>query len=96
MTGIHKKIKHLNHTMIVWAEDNKYKTNPGNPGTDYVIPPRTENNMFVSEWKDDLKFVSKLDFMLGDGKTLTKKELQMCNQLYGFYSKMYMKNVLRK
>ena len=82
--------------MIVWAEDNKYKTNPGNPGTDYVIPPRTENNMFVSEWKDDLKFVSKLDFMLGDGKTLTKKELQMCNQLYGFYSKMYMKNVLRK
>ena len=34
--------------MIVWAEDNKYKTNPGNPGTDYVIPPRTENNMFGS------------------------------------------------
>ncbi len=96
LTEIHKKIKHLNHTLIVWAEDNKYPTNPGNPGTDYVIPPRTENNMFVSEWKDDLKFVSKLDFMLGDGKTLTKKELQMCNQLYGFYSKMYMKNVLRK
>jgi len=95
LTEIHKKIKHLNHTLIVWAEDNKYPTNPGNPGTDYVIPPRKENNV-SSEWKDDLKFVSKLDFMLGDGKTLTKKELQMCNQLYGFYSKMYMKNVLRK
>ena len=96
LTEIHKKIKHLNHTLIVWAEDNKYPTNPGNPGTDYTIPPRKENKIFVSEWKDDLKFVSKLDFMLGDGKTLTKKELQMSNQLYEFYSQMSMKNLLRK
>jgi hypothetical protein len=50
----------------------------------------------VFERKDDLKFVSKLDFMLGDGKTLTKKELQMSNQLYEFYSQMSMKNLLRK
>tara|TARA_B100000287_G_scaffold24489_1_gene23760 strand:- start:940 stop:1140 length:201 start_codon:yes stop_codon:yes gene_type:complete len=49
---------------------------------DYEIPQR--NGV---DWKKDLKFVSKLDFMLGDGKTLTKKELQMCNQLYEFYSK---------
>ena len=96
LNGIHKKIKHLNHTLIVWAEDNKYPTNPGNPGTDYVIPPRKENNMFVSEWKDDLKFVTKLDRLLSDGRTLTKKELQMCNQIYEFYSRMYMKNLLRK
>ena len=96
MTEIHKKIKHLNHTIIVWAEDNKYPTNPGNPGTDYVIPPRVKNDVVMSEWKDDLKFVSKLDFMLGDGKTLTKKELQMSNQLYEFYSQMSMKNLLRK
>ena len=83
--------------MIVWAEDNKYPTNPGNPGTDYIIPPRRDaNDMVISEWKDDLKFVSKLDFMLGDGKTLTKKELQMCNELYEFYSLIKMKNVLRK
>ena len=59
--------------MIVWAEDNKYKTNPGNPGTDYIIPPRTENKIVMSEWKDDLKFVTKLDRLLSDGKTLTKK-----------------------
>ncbi len=93
MTEIHKKIKHLNHTLIVWAEDNKYKNNRGG---DYIIPPRVENDVVMSEWKDDLKFVSKLDFMLGDGKTLTKKELQMSNQLYEFYSQMSMKNLLRK
>ena len=86
----------MNHTLIVWAEDNKYKTNPGNPGTDYIIPPRTENKIVMSEWKDDLKFVTKLDRLLSDGKTLTKKELQMCNQLYEFYSKMSLKNLLRK
>jgi len=79
--------------MIVWAEDNKYKKHRGH---DYIIPPRTLDDLEVSEWKDDLKFVTKLDSMLSDGKTLTKKELQMCNQLYGFYSKMYMKNLLRK
>ena len=95
LNGIHKKIKHLNHTLIVWAEENKYPTNPGNPGTDYVIPPRKENNV-STEWKDDLKFVTKLDRLLSDGRTLTKKELKMCNQLYGFYSQMYMKNLLRK
>ena len=93
LTEIHKKIKHLNHTLIVWAEDNKYKNNRGG---DYIIPPRVENDVVMSEWKDDLKFVSKLDFMLGDGKTLTKKELQMCNELYEFYSLIKMKNVLRK
>jgi hypothetical protein len=92
LNEIHKKIKHLNHTLIVWAEDNKYKNNRNG---DYIIPPRKENNV-STEWKDDLKFVSKLDFMLGDGKTLTKKELQMCNQLYEFYSQMSMKNLLRK
>ena len=99
MTDIHKKIKHLNHTMIVWAEDNKYPTNPGNPGTDYVIPPRMSSSgwgEFISEWKDDLKFVTKLDRMLSDGETLTKKELQMCNELYEFYSKINMKSILRK
>ena len=92
MTEIHKKIKHLNHTMIVWAEDNKYKKHRGH---DYIIPPRKENGI-STEWKDDLLFVTKLDSMLSDGKNITSKELKMCNQLYGFYSKMYMKNLLRK
>jgi len=93
LTSTHKKIKHLNHTMIVWAEDNKYKNHRGG---DYTIPPRKENKMVVSEWKDDLTFVTKLDRMLCDGKALTSKELQMCNQLYNFYSKMHMKTLLRK
>mgnify|MGYP001271918143 CR=1 FL=1 len=93
MTEIHKKIKHLNHTMIVWAENNKYK---GHRNDDFIIPPRKFYNelqggdVFI-EWKDDLKFVSKLDFMLSDGKTLTKKELEYCNMLYEFYKKDYEK-----
>tara|TARA_R110000851_G_scaffold47707_3_gene115813 strand:+ start:2783 stop:3049 length:267 start_codon:yes stop_codon:yes gene_type:complete len=88
LTSTHKKIKHLNHTMIVWAEENKIRSKRTD---DYEIPQR--NGI---DWKFDLKFVTKLDFMLGDGKDLTSKELQMCNQLYNFYSKTYIKNLLRK
>tara|TARA_B100002019_G_scaffold81273_1_gene70179 strand:- start:2071 stop:2445 length:375 start_codon:yes stop_codon:yes gene_type:complete len=91
MTDIHKKIKHLNHTMIVWAENNKKPTHPNNPGTDWTIPPRKFYNALrgdvIVEWKDDLKFVTKLDRLLSDGETLTKKELEYCNQLYDFYKK---------
>ena len=83
--------------MIVWAEDNKYPTNPGNPGTDYIIPPRRDaNDMVISEWKDDLKFVTKLDRLLSDGIHLTQKELNYSNELYRYYSQMYIKNILRK
>ena len=92
MTHIHKKIKHLNHTMIVWAEDNKYKNRRND---DYVIPPRTFYNELqgdvIVEWKDDMKFVTKLDRLLSDGKSLTKKELIYCNTLYEFYSEVYEK-----
>ena len=80
----------------MWAEVNKYPTNFGNPGTDYIIPPRKFYNELqggevTCEWKDDLKFVSKLDFMLSDGESLTKKELEYCNMLYEFYSGVYEK-----
>ena len=93
MTHIHKKIKHLNHTMIVWAEDNKYK---GHRNDDYIIPPRKFYNELqggevTAEWKDDLKFVTKLDRMLSDGKKLTKKELKYCNMLYEYYKEDYEK-----
>ena len=79
--------------MIVWAEDNKYKNRRND---DYIIPPRTFYNELqggevTCEWKDDLKFVSKLDFMLSDGKTLTKKELEYCNMLYEYYKRDYEK-----
>jgi len=82
--------------MIMWAEINKYPTNVGNPGTDYVIPPRKFYNELQGgevfyEWKDDLTFVTKLDRMLSDGKTLTKKELEYCNKLYEYYSSAYEK-----
>jgi len=92
LTEVHKKIKHLNHTMIVWAEDNKYK---GHRNDDFTIPPRTFYNELrgdvIVEWKDDLKFVTKLDRLLSDGKSLTKKELKYCNSLYEFYSGVYEK-----
>ena len=82
--------------MIVWAEEKKYPTNPDNPGTDYIIPPRKFYNELrggevFNEWKDDLKFVTKLDRLLSDGKSLTKKELEYCNMLYEFYSGVYEK-----
>jgi len=87
LNKIHKKIKHLNHTMIVWAEDNKFR----GEYDDYIIPSRDG-----VEWKDDFKFVSKLDRLLSDGIDLKPNELKMCNELYKFYSQMYMKNILRK
>ena len=95
MTDIHKKIKHLNHTMIVWAENSKYPTNPKDPDRGWTIPPRKFYNELQGdvtiEWKDDLKFVTKLDRLLSDGKSLTKKELKYCNMLYEFYSEVYEK-----
>ena len=96
MTDIHKKIKHLNHTMIVWAENSKYPTNPKDPDRGWTIPPRKFYNELqggevTAEWKDDLKFVTKLDRMLSDGKKLTKKELKYCNMLYEYYKEDYEK-----
>ena len=38
-----------------------------------------------------MKFVTKLDRLLSDGKSLTKKELKYCNSLYEFYSGVYEK-----
>ena len=60
------------------------------------IPPRKDLNGMCTEWKDDFKFVSKLDRLLSDGINLKPNELEMCNELYKFYSQMYMKNLLRK
>ena len=78
--------------MIVWAEDNKYKNRRND---DYIIPPRKFYNELqgdvIVEWKDDMKFVTKLDRLLSDGKSLTKKELIYCNTLYEFYSEVYEK-----
>ena len=95
MTEIHKKIKHLNHTMIVWAENSKYPTYPKDPDRGWTIPPRKFYNELrgdvIVEWKDDLTFVTKLDRSLSDGKTLTKKELEYCNILYEYYKRDYEK-----
>ena len=90
MTDIHKKIKHLSHTMIHWAEDNKFRTERNG---DYEIPQR--NGV---DWKEDFKFVTKIDSMLADGldDKLKKNEMKMCNELYKFYSQVYFKDMLRK
>ena len=84
MKEIHKKIKHLTHTMIVWAENHKIKK-VDRRGF-YFIPSR--NGV---EWKDDLKWVTKLDRILSDDglpenqQKLTTNEKKMCNMLYRFY-----------
>jgi len=76
--------------MIVWAEDNKYASDRQEK---WIIPPRTFYNELrgdvIVEWKDDLTFVTKLDRLLSDGKSLTKKELKYCNMLYESYSGVY-------
>ena len=67
--------------MIHWAEDNKIKKL-----ATYSIPSR--NGV---EWKDDFKFVQKLDRILSDDglpenqQKLTTNEKKMCNMLYRFY-----------
>jgi hypothetical protein len=90
LTELHKKIKHLSHTMIHWAEDNKIRTERNG---DYEIPQR--NGV---DWQNDFKFVTKIDSMLADGldDKLKKNEMKMCNELYKFYSQIYIKDILRK
>ena len=85
MKEFHKKLRHLSTTMIQWAEENKIRTKRNG---DYEIPQR--NGV---EWKDDFKFVTKLDSMLADGLDvkLKKKEMEMCNQLYKYYGSVYVK-----
>jgi len=83
LTEFHKKLKHLSATMIHWAEENKIRTKRNG---DYEIPQR--NGV---DWKDDFKFVTKLDSMLADGLDvkLKKKEMKMCNELYKYYGSCY-------
>ena len=85
MTEFHKKLKHLSTTMLHWAEENKIRTKRNG---NYEIPQR--NGI---DWKFDFKFVTKLDSMLADGldDKLKKKEMEMCNELYSYYSQCYMR-----
>jgi len=85
MKEFHKKLRHLSTTMIQWAEENKIRTKRNG---DYEIPQR--NGV---DWKEDFKFVTKLDSMLADGldDKLKKKEMEMCNQLYKYYGNVYVK-----
>ena len=83
MKEFHKKLRHLSTTMIQWAEENKIRTKRNG---DYEIPQR--NGV---DWKEDFKFVQKLDSMLADGldDKLKKKEMKMCNELYKYYGNVY-------
>ena len=87
MTEFHKKLRHLSTTMLQWAEENKIqrKVVEGMAG-DYEIPQR--NGV---DWKEDFKFVTKLDRMLSSdiGDKLKKKEMKMCNKLYRYYGNVY-------
>ena len=74
--------------MIQWAEENKIRTKRNG---NYEIPSRSN-----VEWKEDFKFVTKLESMLAAGldDKLKKKEMKMCNELYKYYGSCYDK--LRK
>jgi hypothetical protein len=84
MTEFHKKLRHLSTTMIQWAEENKIRAKNGK----FEIPLRSN-----VEWKEDFKFVTKLDSMLADGLDvkLNRAEMKMCNQLYKYYGSVYVK-----
>ena len=98
MTKFHKKLRHLSTTMLHWAEENKTqrKVVEGIAG-DYEIPQRIRYTFYPSlcgvDWKEDFKFVTKLDSMLAEGLDvkLKKKEMKMCNQLYKYYGNVYVK-----
>ena len=70
MTEIHKKIKHLNHTMIMWIEENRRTR-----GNSDWWPTRKLGGGLSTTHTDDLKIVQKLDRLLSDGEKLTKKEM---------------------
>ena len=84
MTEIHKKIKHLNHTMIMWIEENRRTR-----GNSDWWPTRPLGGGLTTNHTDDLKIVQKLDRLLSDGEKLTKKELQYCNEMYKFYAQWH-------
>ena len=72
--------------MIHWAEENKKKEwTPGvHKGGHYVIPQR--NGI---DWKEDFKFVTKLDSMVARGGSLFISTMKMCNKLYRYYGSVY-------
>tara|TARA_R110000851_G_scaffold5692_1_gene23295 strand:+ start:466 stop:708 length:243 start_codon:yes stop_codon:yes gene_type:complete len=72
------KFTKLTARMMKWAEKNKYPTNPGNPGTDYVIPDHTDRN---KSWKEDLKLVTKFESHM----ELTRVQKLFLNQLWRMY-----------
>ena len=71
------KFKRLEARLMAWAEKNKYPTNPGNPGTDYVIPDHTDRN---KSWKEDLKLIYRFE---RDG--LTPVKIKFLNMLWRVY-----------
>jgi len=85
MTEFHKKLRHLSATMLHWAEENKIqrKVVEGIAG-DYEIPQR--NGV---DWKEDFKFVTKLDSMVARGGSLFISTMKMCNKLYRYYGSVY-------
>ena len=88
MTESQKKIRHLSTTMIQWAEENKIRIKNGK----FEIPSRPNvRGMAAQEWKEDFKFVQKLDGYVSEdaGLSLTPNEMKMCNNLYSYYRSVY-------
>ena len=80
MTEFHKKLRHLSTTMLHWAEENKIPAK----FQDYIILQR--NGV---DWKEDFKFVTKLDSMVARGGSLFISTMKMCNKLYRYYGSVY-------
>ena len=81
MTKSLHRLRHLNITMIQWAEENKLRSRRS--GQLYELP---------AQFKKDFRFVTKCDGKVSmRNEKLTREEMKECNKIYKFYRKVYNK-----
>tara|TARA_B100000902_G_C26786627_1_gene657730 strand:+ start:46 stop:312 length:267 start_codon:yes stop_codon:yes gene_type:complete len=81
MTKELKQLRHLNTTLLHWAEENKIKSRKS--GQTWELPP---------QFRKDFKFVTRCDLKVAHDKDkLTREEMKQCNKIYRFYRKVYNK-----
>ncbi len=80
MTKTLHQLRHLNITMMQWAEENKLKSRRS--GQLYELP---------EQFKRDFRYVRVCDSKVTADIKLNGKEMKECNKIYKFYRKVYNK-----
>jgi len=78
MTKSLHQLRHLNITMLQWAEENKLKSRRS--GQLYELP---------EQYKRDFRYVRVCDSKVSADIKLNRKEMKECNKIYKFYRKVY-------